>query len=128
MHERKHDCNNKATEWNYYKATGDEYHIHKKCAEKKGWRWGGKKWKTTMLSHTTLRKKACHGKQQCDDMSTEVKKGEHRRIGINSSSQYPCLAITIMPQSEMIKDENETSIGNTELGCHPTSALSMLNE
>ena len=43
-----------------------------------------------MWSHTTLRKKACHGKQQCGDVSTEVTKGEHKRIGINSSSQYPC--------------------------------------
>ena len=40
-------------------------------------------------SHTTLRKKACHGKQH-GDVSTEVTKGEHRRIGITSSSQYPC--------------------------------------
>ena len=26
---------------------------------------------------------------------------------------------------EIIKDKNETSIGGTELGCHPTSMLSM---
>ena len=29
---------------------------------------------------------------------------------------------------EMIKDKNKTSISGTELGCHPTSAPSMLNE
>ena len=33
-----------------------------------------------------------------------------------------------MPNSEIIKDENETSIDGTELGCHPTSVLSMVNE
>ena len=29
---------------------------------------------------------------------------------------------------EIIRDENETSISGTELGCHPTSVLSMLNK
>ena len=29
---------------------------------------------------------------------------------------------------EIIRDENETIISGTELGCHPTSVLSMLNE
>ena len=29
---------------------------------------------------------------------------------------------------EIIRDKNETSISGTELGCHPTSAPSTLNE
>ena len=70
-----------ATKWNYYKATGDVYHPHKKQAAKMDEEKEEREGKQQYGNALFLMKKTCHGKQHWGDVYIKnVTPGQQRGL------------------------------------------------
>ena len=127
--------NKEATEWNYYKATGGMYHTHNRCVAKKDkdeeerdvnqkcgnvlpWRR-----RYVMENNNAVACKKKGQKESTEELLPPHLHNVHAKWVPSCQRTPKCLTVP-----EKIMDENETSISGTELGCHPTSVPSMLNE